>query len=345
MASLKFERAVYLISARILMRPEDAPKTSFIETMNILKGLYLTDRAFAALNDSDGVVDDTVGLTPDAASITNHDLGDVVYISDFREDSENNQTILLITRGDTSISSPAFVHSKERAVRIAKPRKDEAPGHSCHVIFSHEPDKSGGHRVTIEKVANVSRTLVTRFLNSLLRSEARRAGKVFERNLGKPGRVKFHESIEFAHHPGQSLEKDIHDGRVTSITLIARNNEFAGPDDYVRVKKVKRDLALSIDYERDPKRILKWIHDWLPGFAREEKYDEVQFHIEGLNGGKGSASPTFALDKLEAASTLYARTAIIKGFEKPLEQCESECNPEVIKKMQEVHANDENWKS
>jgi hypothetical protein len=345
MASLKFERAVYLVSARIEMRPDDAPKTTFLETMAILKGLYLTERAFAALNDSDGVVDETVGLTPDAASKTNHDLGDVVYIADWREDAETKQTILLITRGDSNISSPAFVHSKDRGVRVAKPRKDEAPGHSCHVIFSHDPDKSGGHRVTIEKVANVSRTLVTRFLNSLLRTEAKRDGKVFDRRLGKPGIVKYHEGIDFAHHPGQSLERDIHDGRVTSITLIARNDEFAGPDALVRVKKVKRDLSLSIDYERAPERILTWLQSWLPGYARKENYDEVQIHIEGLNGGRSSASPTFALEKLEAAQTLYARTAIIKGFEKPLEQCEKECNQEVIRKMQEVHANDENWKS
>jgi hypothetical protein len=49
------------------------------------------------------------------------------------------------------------------------------------------------------------------------------------------------------------------------------------------------------------------------------------------------------LEKVEAAQTLYARTAIIGGFENPLEQCESKCNEEVKSKLLALLRDDERW--
>jgi hypothetical protein len=67
MSSLKTERPVYLVSAKINMHPHDAPPVLFKKALDIILGYHAEKRAFARLNDSDGINDETVALTPEEA--------------------------------------------------------------------------------------------------------------------------------------------------------------------------------------------------------------------------------------------------------------------------------------
>ncbi len=339
MSSNKNERAVFLVNAKVTMVPADAPPLSLPDTLKTIERLHTESRAFASLTDSDTVSSVTVGMTPEQAKATNADLSDVVYIADLQR--SKHKTIILVTRGDADIASPAFVNRVERAVRIAKPKRDELVGHSCHVVFDNQARALGEHRAAIEKVPNVSRTLVVRFLNALLRADADRNGSAFTRPDSQR-LIAYHPRIDFALQPSASLEADIKSGRVHTIELISRREGFSGPDGGVIIKRSKRNLALAIDYENQPERLIEWIKKKLPGIAQEHHYDEVQINITGLEG-KRSASPTFAITRLEAAETVYARTAVVSGFEKPLEQCESLCNDEVIGKISAVMADEKYW--
>lgn len=337
MSSYKNERAVFLVNAKTTMVPSDAPHVPLRDALATIERLHSESRAFASLTDSDTVSNVTVGMTPEQAKATNADLSDVVYIADFRK--VQGKTVILVTRGDGNIASPAFVNRVERAVRIAKPKRDELVGHSCHVLFDDKARALGEHRAAIEKVPNVSRTLVTRFLNALLRTDAERNGAAFLRSQRT---ISCYPRIDFALQPSASLEADIKAGRVHTIELISRREGFGGPDGGVIIKRSKRNLALAIDYEGHPERLIEWIKKKLPAIAHEKHYDEVQINITGLEG-KRSASPTFAITRLEAAETVYARTAIVNGFEKPLEQCESTCNNEVVDKIAAAMADEKFW--
>ncbi|MDH4982476.1 hypothetical protein [Hyphomicrobium sp. D-2] len=337
--SNKNERAVFLINAKISMVPADAPLINLPDALIAIERLFSERRAFASLTDSDTVSNVTVGMTPEQAKATNADLSDVVYIADLQRSGD--KTIILVTRGDETIASPAFVNRLEREVRIAKPKRDELVGHSCHVIIDSHKRSFGVYRAAIEKVPNVSRTLVIRFLNALLRTDAQRNGAAFMRQSSQR-LIPNYPRIDFALQPSASLEKDIKAGRVNSIELISRREEFSGPDLGVNIKRKTRNLAMTLDYEGRPERLINWLKNKLPIMAREENYDEVQINISGLEG-KSSASPTFAISRLESAETIYARTAIITDFERPLEQCESVCNDELANKISNVIANEKYW--
>lgn len=344
MAALKHERAVFLLAGHIKMVPADAPEVKLDECLTMLQNLYKTKRAFACIDAMENIDRENCALTPDALKKKNAKAEDVIYISDFKWTKADGIVQLLVNRGDSKLSSPAFLHAHERTVRAISGEKDETIGYSCHIIINYKklmPD--GCFRVVLEKTPNVSRTIVQRFLCTLLDVSSSESGlNYIRKNKSGDKDTNYGPRIEFNPKPSASLKKDIETGRVNSVTLRERGFEY-GIDPDVSIKKTQRELKLTIDYGGKAQNFFHWLQNTLQPTAKRENYDEISINIVGLPGKKQS-SPKLTLDQASSTEYTYARAEVISDFKMDLEQCTSECNTELLSKMVTIARKESSWK-
>ena len=311
------------------------------ETLKLLKEIYDSGDASVVLEN--GSIPDDEDST-DFVPISGSDATNTLYISDFVLDQHNKIAKLLIVRGDPDVSDPAFTNSKTRKIEVISPDEDQALAYSTHVLIGYGGKfaKVDGCRACIEKMTNVSRSLVFPFLNYLLRRHANgNADFFFDANTKKREKAKkkkydeemkqFYPRIRTTGKTSASLRNDIKQGHVTSIALIDRKAAYQGPDASHYVKEATRKLQLKVSPPDDDNAFFKFIKK-LAEHGKVEGYDEIQVKVEGMPGDK-SVSPRFSLDVADAADSLYVRSERIADFGQPLAQCVADLYQPVVKKM------------
>ena len=151
MVALKTERRAFLWRVLAHAVPKDAMRpVSVDEIISIVEKEFNEGRGRVYLSSSGGILND------DDAS---RDEKQQLYIADMRRVPQRNAVTILINRGDPNIVSPAFIDSKDSAVRVIQPNPTESPGYSAHLLLSLVNDAQG-HPACFEQMPRVSSSLV-----------------------------------------------------------------------------------------------------------------------------------------------------------------------------------------
>lgn len=235
----------------------------------------------------------------------------------------------------------------ECRVKNVPPGRGEVQGWSAHMVIRTKADPTGNHRAAFERMQNVSSTLVQRYLDALL--DQATEGKpeyTFEKVL-KKGKNSVVETRPYKLRlginkvPSEDLLNDVKNGALTAITLIRRNPEYSGPGNPTVVTSVKERLVIRT-HKLEKDKAIDYIKD-VTQWGKSNDYDEVQFSVTDLPGDT-SANPRFAIEKADAMDTIYSRTHRITGFQKLLETCYQEIEPEIADKMSAELSNEKLWK-
>lgn len=336
MVALKSERRVYLWRMSPHATPKDASvDVKLIDILGLLKAAFDAKQAFAFV-DADG----KVVPSKDAAE-------NCIFIADFKMSADGSTCRLLINRGDPDVAHPSFINPSALTVKNVPPGRGEVQGWSAHMVIRTKADPTGNHRAAFERMQNVSSTLVQRYLDALL--DQATEGKpeyTFEKVL-KKGKKSVVETRPYKLRlginkvPSEDLLNDVKNGALTAITLIRRNPEYSGPGNPTVITSVKERLVIRT-HKLEKDKAIDYIKD-VTQWGKSNDYDEVQFSVTDLPGDT-SANPRFAIEKADAMDTIYSRTHRITGFQKLLETCYQEIEPEIADKMSAELSNEKLWK-
>jgi hypothetical protein len=330
-------RSVHLLRARLSITPEDASETcphSAADLLNWIVQSYRGRTDVRRVNEHGTIKD--LDRTDDQL--------DPIYIADIHE-SEHALTFV-INLGDANTPDMTYLHRLERnQLRNTERGAGETPGYSAHVLVKRMADDDGSHRVLLEQVPNLSRTLIVKYLETLVKGHVNTNYPALEYNAfneetGEFSVRKYRMKLDLALRAGASIRQDIPGRRFTSIALIERDVQLQGPDRGPRIKGISRRLNIQIE----PTGIFDQVFGLSQGLIEREpgRYDELQLEMHGLPGGK-SKTAKFAIDQLQAAELHYSRLEHIADFNEPLPQATSTANLEFIEKLQELSEDETLW--
>lgn len=346
MVALKLERKALLLQVNKTNIPKsvvDNTVKDLGELCSILENLFVQKKHCIELSDSGALPPLSNVKILDASKVSKITTS-VIYISDFLYDTTAKKCQILFTRADASVSNPAFIHAGNNKVRIEKPQPGEAVGFSAHMTIStKESHKSfGGYRAVLEKVPNLSRSLIFGYLERLLQVYSRKQGLFYTLTSDKKETRAYRVAFSAFSKPSSNLTQDIKEGNVSMIELIDNNVEYAGIDKESRVKKVSKKVQIKVDFPKNSGSFM----DFFKKTAEQAKidgFDEVLVRIQNLPGNR-SSSPRFALEMEDAADMLYSRIEILDGFSTPLEQCYAKHCPAINSKLDEKLTDEKIWK-
>ncbi|SEJ46278.1 hypothetical protein SAMN05216201_10965 [Pseudomonas linyingensis] len=274
------------------------------------------------------------GYTADAESL---------YLADFSIDQE--KVILLINRSDpkapNSVSSDPF--TKSRVVH-EKP-KGHGGEFSAHVIIFLPPVRGDNHYLCIFESAygsglNASR--IKSYLAHIIRHCKKQKPSLYKTpNIngartprGLPLMVHHNHEVDFRGHPSDQFQKDLSDGRLSSIELVSYSQVGATWDDRGFIKERKRTVELepSSDLIGDVMSSIRGVRNRITKQHREYK----QLRIKFITAEGTQKDATISADTGE----LYAAEKYVKKHQLgiPLVNSNSFDNIQnyVVKKMLEL---------
>ncbi len=326
MTLMKFERHVHLMKVRPTVVPVQAPDPSLEDILDVVHDWYQAGNANIYLDTALSILD------PGTVS------EDTMHIADMAYDKKKHKCVMLINRGDESLTDPAFLNIQTKKARIADKKQHEVVGHSAHVLIDLQGKAAGGgHKVLFERVPNIPRSLTFNMINHFLKIDAQ--NKVLSyKNPKTKKQIEYRMKLdsEFAKSP--QLHEDLKKGYLTGVDLIMRDSTDTGLDSVPHVKRIIKKVTIKVEHGiGNP---VKWLND-LKKKAAHAGYDEVQVRIDTDNGKK---SPRFATTIQDAAEVLYSRVEIIRGFPQPLDQCREKINQKIVSKMENILSDDSLWK-
>lgn len=343
MVALKFERRAFLLSVHSSSYPIQVEPIGLEETLDIIAEIHSKGEAIVLLNDKGAIQPLEDDSDEEGAELEEgDDPTNAIYIADMKIDKNKKECTILINRGDPQLTNPAFTSPTTNSVRIELPEEDESVGYSAHLVigFGERHQNIGHFRATLEKMPNISRTVVFQFLNRILLKHADR-NPDFVYKSRKDEDKPFRPLIKSAAKISTTLRKDLEVGYATSVELIDRQAEYAGIDANPKIRDITKRLQMKVVEVQDSGSFID-LFKKIQIKGKEDGYDEIQVHVRGLPGNV-SASPRFDVDRADAADMLYARTIVLSGFDSYLEQCYARISAEIESKLVATLRNKSLW--
>lgn len=226
MVALKTERSVFLWHVAPHPIPKEAPAdVTFAEILAHLQKAFDDKKAFAHI-DSDGNLVKLGSATP---------AKNCIYIADLKTSKNGTVVALLINRGDPDVAHPSFINPLRSTVTNVPPGADEVQGWSSHILISLNKDSQGRHRACVERMPNVSSTLILKYLDALIDHATETDPQYVYQKVLRNGKKTYTEDRRYKLRlginkvPSENLEQDIKDGILTGVTLIRTKPQYAGP--------------------------------------------------------------------------------------------------------------------
>lgn len=337
MVALKTERRAFMW--RITPRPvpqESNQAVTLDEIVKILEAEHAAKRARVYLGEGSRLIDD---------DDPGKDEKSQIYVAMIKRDDVQKVVTLLINRGDPNAVAQSFIDSNTKAVRVPKPTKTESPGWSAHLVISLTLNK-GCHQACFEKMPHVSSSIVMAALDKIVTKAVQKNPKytyivkVKEKKKQIEELRRYRPTLSTSKVPSENLLKDLEDGELSAITLTKRKDYYAGPGAGNLITKQEERIMLRTKPADvgAVKAMIKGVVNW----GKQEKYDDISFHLGQLPGGV-SNQPTIPLDDQDALEHLYVRAMRLVDFGILLEACYAEICPEIEEKMIAVVHGKHGW--
>lgn len=337
MVAYKTERRVYLWKLVPRPIPREGNPVTYKEVIDIIKAAFNAGTAELYL-------DGQARVLPDNAPAKDRDPKNRVYVSDLKD--SGGFVTLLINRGDPNLADPAYIDSVKKTVRTEPPKPHESQGWSAHLVISNAPNKNGEHHACFERMPHanswMAETLIGLILERYAEGNVRYIFKVKvkkNKKLVEETRT-YRPALAVQKVPSEQLKEDIKKGVLSSITLINSKYQYNGPDAPKGLKSAKGKLVLRPQHA-DENVFMEFLKNLAP-WAKDEGYGQIQISIKDLPGG-ASSSPTFDLEKDDAANTLYIRTQRLTGFSGFLQSCYQQISPDIRDKMVQLLNDPNKW--
>jgi hypothetical protein len=339
MAALKTERQVFLWRLHPRPIPQEATKpVTLEEILKILEDEFAAKRARVFLSADGRIISDD---DPD------RDQRHQVYIAEMKRDAKAGVATMLINRGDPNAVAPAFIDSDTSIVRVEHPKAKESPGWSAHLVVDLK-GKDGAHKACFERMQKVSSSLVMTALDNIIARAAAKSGNYFYLHTIKKGTKESKESrvyrpyLSLKRVPSERLEDDLKLGTLGSITLTKKKSFYQGPGAANMVVKQEERIKITTKKVDDLGIVSNFVSDIIKR-GKEEGYESVSFHVEGLPGGQ-TKDATMSLDEADAMEVLYVRAHRLTDFATVLEGCYSSVCSEIEARMLGLLKDKAAWK-
>lgn len=268
-----------------------------------------------------------------------------IYVAEIKRDPKRRVVTLLINRGDPDAVAPALLDASANAVRVERPRANEAPGWSAHLVISLVAH-GGAHRACFEQMSRVSGNLVLEALDRIVARELDGNPAYTYEVVTKKGQKThiehkpYRPTMNVNRTPSETLLEDLEAGELSGITLIRKKRSYAGigEDEQVRRYEEKIELGLKKMGASDAENYLRKVFR----AARDQEFESVIPHVTKLPGGQ-SSNPTIPLDDEEALEHLYVRAKRLTQFDEILEQCYPSICTEIEDKLISEVQDPSNW--
>ena len=173
-----------------------------------------------------------------------------------------------------------------------------------------------GHRACLEKMQNVSSSLVFSAINRLLARGAKNNRKKYTYEVtdddGNKKLKDYKPKILIKRVASEKLEKDLEQGKLTGITLTRKIAQYAG----VGAKEIIRSQTEKIHFGTKPAAASSVISmvQGLAAWGKKQGYQNITFELNDLPGQQ-SNNPTLSLAQADALEELYCRAKIVDGLE------------------------------
>lgn len=347
MALSENERHIFLFNLHVEMVPKEVPDEEALTIPLLLETLQrLFKEGKASRRIGERIPDDDEKASKDEDKKEKDEDEDkenpnVIFIKSI-EIADDGTATLLLHHGDAQAPDPALINIQTGDVRTAGKKKNEGSAHAAHLVISTKKHVSvtGQCRAQLERVPNLGRTTVMRFLNILLREDARERHLEYTDKKTKK-QHRFHPKLISQEQLSAALKADIEEGRLHKIELIRRKH-VPGFDESDRVvPEVQRIVHKVVNVPKGEAAwdLLEKVRNW----ARAKNFDEVQVRFTKESTDQ-QLSPRLATDIADAADAVYVRLEVLGNFPEPLAQCPKKIVPELRKRMMKLFEKKDLWR-
>lgn len=251
--------------------------------------------------------------------------GSVVYrIGDIDIDEQESIARILIRRCDTNAANAVYSHRQTGVPRVAEKEEDEGGDRAAHLVISmNEESASPGHYLChLEGVPGLSHRLVQATLNAVLKDAIREDHAVFQYPDPNGARVrgggrKMHSHypiVELEGHVSQALVRDIEDGEISDVVLVAsqpRNN--LGGNRYLVEKE--KTLRVTVDSGL-PRR--NRVDAMIAAFQAKAGFQTAKVRFKDPSGQTRTIDYDIATGSPEQQN--YIRSYVIDGINPPMDE-------------------------
>lgn len=149
----------------------------------------------------------------------------------------NNYIVFLVQSGDKNASDPAFVDFNTSIVRSVSKENDEGQHFCSHILISQDFDKSGRHRIFVEKVPGINFTSLRAQFNFVFKND-----KFMKIHSGKEYRC----LVEIDGFQSNTLREAMIGGIVQDIKFIGTQKADFGLDEVDVIREVTMDVCWDI---------------------------------------------------------------------------------------------------
>ena len=272
-----------------------------------------------------------VELWQEAANDTNYKPktfnGDQVtsLITDMKIDTLSKTVTILIDVADQAAPDHSYGNHVARKARHLKKENGEGNGHAAHMVISlvSETGKPNSYLAVLEAMPTISPYRVRSTLNDILRTlcSVSVSGRfTYEKPGGVKKPVSFVPHIDLAGHPSDQFKRDIENGNINGLQLIApATQRTLGQDQFLKVDesllrvKVSRDIPVG-------QRLATILRD-IKG--ESDNFPKTRIHIQPERDGK-SFHIDLDTETGNVISQAYVKSSRISAIDPLLEKAAPE---------------------
>jgi hypothetical protein len=263
------ERLIYYYDLVVGVNKQAAVAPSLMDVIEVLKSACDTDDAFLDIDKGTA----TLSLTHVEIKL------------------DKMVATLLVEISDKRAPDVHFVNAETGNVRDARKQAGEGRGSSAHLLVSliEQPDRPDTYVALLEKNTGLSRSLVKRLFQAVLRKAYKADPNTFtcENKFGartRAGNVKreqFRPMLDFEGHPSSDFIDDLEEGTLKEITLI-RGEAMTAIGGKTWLKKAETTVTISADYNGLIPNLWNQVKEVLR--VKSEDYENARVKFKSIDG-------------------------------------------------------------
>jgi len=256
-------------------------------------------------------------------------------IKDYEIDSDKRIATFLIEVSDKNAPNASYTDHDKRTVRHLVKDEPEGNGFSAHVMFSLDSNSKypNTYLTLIEAVPSVSAYRIQSMLNDIINRICKsREDKPFQYvpPTGDRKTKTYIPHIILAGHPSENFHKDIEEGRITGLTLVAPKSDVSlGGNPFIRMNELSAKVSISRDIPKGE----RWDAILTGVAAKKSEFPIARIFLQPEKNGK-AVHVDIDTSAGKIIGDAYIKTKRLIDFEKALDtSAAEEISPHLVKPM------------